>query len=257
VLARVAIAWPTVLVLAIGSGCAASSRPAAGIACRVAVDVGHDREHPGATSARGAPERTFNEALARTVVDALRAVGIDAFLVAASGDPIPPAARADLALAGGATLLVSIHHDSVQPQYLSSWVGSRGGLVAGDRFRGFGLFVARTSPAFDASVAAAATIADALLASGLSPSLHHAEPIPGENRELLDRRRGIYVFDELAILRHARIPAVLLEAAVIANPQDELDAASAGRQRAVASAIVAAAARQCGGLGADRERRAP
>jgi N-acetylmuramoyl-L-alanine amidase len=39
----------------------------------VAIDVGHDRDHPGAISARGVPEFEFNLALGREVMAALHA----------------------------------------------------------------------------------------------------------------------------------------------------------------------------------------
>ena len=37
----------------------------------------------------------------------------------------------------------------------------------------------------------------------LVPTLHHAEKIPGESRELLDAQLGIYRFDDLAALKSA------------------------------------------------------
>ena len=56
---------------------------------------------------------------------------------------------------------------------------------------------------------------------GREPSLYHAEPIAGENRPLLDRRLGVHRFDGLAVLKTATMPAVLVEAGVIVNPDDE------------------------------------
>ena len=57
---------------------------------------------------------------------------------------------------------------------------------------------------------------------GLWPSLHHAEKIKGENREIVDTQRGIYRFDELAVLRSAPCPAVLIECGIIKNRSEEL-----------------------------------
>lgn len=59
------------------------------------------------------------------------------------------------------------------------------------------------------------------MAAGEKPSLYHAEPIAGENRPLLDRRLGVHRFDGLAVLKTATMPAVLVEAGVIVNPDDE------------------------------------
>ena len=53
------------------------------------------------------------------------------------------------------------------------------------------------------------------------PTLHHAEKIKGENRELIDRELGIYLFDDLVVLRTAQCPAVLFESGVIINPYDD------------------------------------
>ena len=54
------------------------------------------------------------------------------------------------------------------------------------------------------------------------PALHHAEKIKGENRELIDRELGIYLFDDLVVLRTAQCPSVLFKSGVIINPYDDL-----------------------------------
>lgn len=59
--------------------------------------------------------------------------------------------------------------------------------------------------------------------AGFTPSLHHAEPIKGENRPIIDAKLGVLRFDGLIVLKSARIPALLLEAGVIAHPEEELD----------------------------------
>ena len=56
----------------------------------------------------------------------------------------------------------------------------------------------------------------------MRPSLHHAEPIEGENREVIDRLNGVYRFDDLVVLRSAAMPAVLLEAGIIKHREEEL-----------------------------------
>ena len=83
----------------------------------------------------------------------------------------------------------------------------------------------------------ATTLGTALLKKGFTPSLHHAEPIAGENRELLIPEKGIYIFDELIVLKTATSPAVLLEAAVIVNPDDDALAGSEKFRLAVAESV--------------------
>jgi N-acetylmuramoyl-L-alanine amidase len=50
-------------------------RPATATHFAIAIDPGHTREQPGAISARGVPERAFNEALSAQVVASLRRAG--------------------------------------------------------------------------------------------------------------------------------------------------------------------------------------
>ena len=52
--------------------------------------------------------------------------------------------------------------------------------------------------------------------------MHHAEPIPGENRLFADRLNGVYYFDDLVVLKTATQPALLLEAGIIVNRTDEV-----------------------------------
>lgn len=94
-------------------------------------------------------------------------------------------------------------------------------LAYSDHFLGYSLFVSAAGTRVDTSMKLAGALGDSLLSSGFTPSLHHAVPIPGENRVLLDRSRGIYRFDDLIVLRTAGVPAVLLEAGVIVNRREE------------------------------------
>jgi N-acetylmuramoyl-L-alanine amidase len=57
--------------------------------------------------------------------------------------------------------------------------------------------------------------------AGFSPSQHHAEAIEGENKPWADQINGVFYYDNLVVLKATVMPAVLLEAAVIANRQDE------------------------------------
>lgn len=224
--------------------CTASTASQA-VGCAVAVDIGHSVQHPGATSARGVGEWKFNVALARQVSDALTLAGIRAALLDPQGNGISLLERPAAALKAGATLLISLHHDSVQPRYLSRWEWAGREQSFSDLFKGYGLFVSTRNPAVSESLAVATAIGDAMLAGGLRPSLHHSEQIPGEGRPLLDPVRGVYQYDDLVVLASATMPAVLIEAGVIVNRDEELDVASPQRQAMLASAVVAAATGHC------------
>jgi N-acetylmuramoyl-L-alanine amidase len=214
-------------------------------ACKVAIDIGHFRQSPGATSARGEPEWVFNGALARKLDDALRRLHIATILLNPAGESIDLRQRPADALAAGATLFVSIHHDSVQDSYLSRWQWGGQDRLYSDNFSGYGLFVSAKNPAFEESLAVAHAVGDHLLAIGLHPSLHHAEPIAGENRPLLDAERGIYRYDDLVVLKTSEVPALLIEAGVIVNRQDELILSQDGFRQRFAEAVAGAIAERC------------
>ena len=168
-----------------------------------------------------------------------------AFLIGESGLPLALRARSAAAERAGARLLISLHHDSVQQRYLEPWTFAGRRLDHSSHARGFSLFVSAENPFFAASRALAVRIGAALRAAGRRPSRHHGEPIAGESRPLLDAASGVYRFDELAVLRSATMPAVLLEAGVIKHRDDELVVASAAFQADVAQAIVGAAEQAC------------
>ena len=238
--------WLAFVALLSASGAEAACQPSR---YKVALDVGHHRAAPGATSASGVSEFTYNLRLAETVSAALTGAGFTAhFVIGGSGAPIALEERTRQAQAGGAALFLSLHHDSVQPQYLSAW--QVGGAVQrySDRFRGFSVFVSDLNRQAQASRAFGAILGGALLARGMTPSLHHAEPIPGENRPLLDGRLGLYRFDGLAVLRTAAMPAVLLEGAVIVNREEEAQVRSGLVASRVAAAVVPAVREFCGRL---------
>lgn len=213
--------------------------------CLVAVDIGHTKQKPGATSSRGVVEWQFNSNLATKLVSSLKNNGVPAILLNASSNPISLQDRTRAAKEAGATLFISIHHDSVQPRYLSQWEWEGSNHLFSDLFSGYGLFVSSLNPAFDESKRVANKLGDTLLASGLKPSLHHAEKIPGENRPLLDAVRGIYQFDDLIVLKTATMPAVLVEAGVIVNRDEELQVTKSDYQAKIVDAISIASIDYC------------
>lgn len=211
-------------------------------AALVAVDVGHFLAEPGVLSARGRPEFEFNRALALDLRDALEARGDRVRLIGAAGDAAVLSRRT--AAAHGASLLLSVHHDSVQPHYLEEWDHAGETRRFSDRFAGFSLFVSRRNPDPAASLACASAIGAALRAAGFAPSLYHAEPIPGESKPFADRLNGVHYFDNLVVLHTATQPAVLLEAGVIVNRAEELRLGEPATRQRIAGAV-AAGVRKC------------
>jgi len=210
--------------------CASASAHAA----TVAVDVGHFIEEPGATSARGRPELDFNRDLAVEIESAARRDGLKTMLIGADGFMSQLTRRT---AAAAADFLLSVHHDSVQPHFLEPWEFDRVERPFSDRYSGFSLFVSRKNRSLARSLACASAIGEALRGAGFSPSLYHADPIPGENKPFADRRNGVHYYDNLIVLKTATTPAVLLEAGVIVNRDEELRLQSEEVRRRIAAAV--------------------
>ena len=217
----------------------------------VTLDVGHTLARPGATSARGVGEFFFNRAFAAAVETALAARGIAFVEMGGDGQATDLYARARNARG---RLFLSLHHDAVQPRYLSQWLYDGASRPYSDRYSGFSLFVSRRNPLAQPSLHCASRIGQSLRAAGFTPSRYHAEAIPGENRPFADEVNGVHYFDDLVVLREAAMPAVLLEAGVIVNRDEELRLAAAEEQRVMAQAVAAGVA---GCLGKAPSARGP
>ena len=179
---------------------------------RIALDVGHSIKQPGAYSARGVGEYYFNKAIATALLRSLQKFGqLDAFIINPHGASISLAERTRQAANKRATLFLSIHHDSVQRRYVKEWTVDGKMRLYSDNFSGFSVFVSRKNRTFAESLKFARLLAEAMIARGFSPTLHHAEKIPGEGRTLLDKNLGLYEFSDLVVLKTAAMPAVLLE----------------------------------------------
>lgn len=212
----------------------------------VALDIGHSPSHPGATSARGVPEFEFNRDLAAVIDGALRDGGWRTRLINADGTIGKLAERARQS--EGADVFLSIHHDSVQPKYLSTWQVAGKARRYSDRFHGFSLFVSRKNRFPTESLRCASAIGESLRRAGFDPALYHAEPIPGENRPFADKANGVHYFDDLVVLKQARSPAVLLEAGVILNRDEEENLVQAVTRKDIANAVREGLAGCMGGI---------
>lgn len=74
-------------------------------------------------------------------------------------------------------------------------------------------------------------------ASGFKPSKHHGEAIEGENRDAADEANGVYYHDDLVVLRTAKQPAVLFEAGVIVNRDEEVMLARVDMRERIGRAV--------------------
>jgi N-acetylmuramoyl-L-alanine amidase len=221
---------------------------------RIILDVGHTPELPGTLTARGRTEYEFNLNLAKQVRSTLLErglVNVDLLLMRGGRDSLYE--RVNVANSTRPDLFISLHHDSVQPIYLHRWFVNGKKQEYSDRFSGYSLFVSKRNPYWRQALTFATLLGDQLLAHNMHITLHHAEPIAGEHRDLLDATRGIYSFDELIVLEGVQAPAVLLEAAVVVNRDEELVADSRPRRDLIANGIFNALEKYCATLGATSE----
>lgn len=207
---------------------------------RIALDIGHSKKRFGATSARGRREYDFNRRFVLELFTmAKKRPLIDFFIINLPGTDIALRERTRIASLGKADLFLSIHHDSVNEKYLRTWQYGGKERIYSDAFRGHSLFVSSENPEFDASFAAAKMIGRHMRAIELVPTLHHAEPIKGENRKLLSKHLGVYDVP-FAVLRHARSPSVLFEVGVIIHRDEEALLDKRAYRRKIQVALLAA-----------------
>jgi len=208
-------------------------------AASIGVDVGHYFAKPGVISARGVTEFEYNRQLSREVADALQLSGHKVLLIGADGLAENLGSRAPRA--AGMDLFISIHHDSVQPRFLSIWEVDGEQLLYSDRFSGFSLFVSRLNGYTEQSLKCASAIGAAMRKAGFIPSRYHADPIVGENRPFADEANGVHYFDNLAVLKTASIPALLCAAGVIVNRDEELRMRDPAVRKRIVESIMAGA----------------
>jgi N-acetylmuramoyl-L-alanine amidase len=232
--------------------------PASAAEFVVVLDPGHSPKSPGAVSARGVVEVEFNDRLAAEVKKHIEAVrGIRVVLSRRPQEELGLKQRVERIHAADPDLAVSIHHDSVQPRFLSEWEHQGRKLRYSDRFSGFSLFVPTRGYYAEISRMAARRLADRLIAEKQPFSTYHAQKIPGESRKWVDSSRGIFAGDFLYLARRLRVPFLLLEAGVIVHREEEARLSDPGEVRRLAGHIATAVTGLKRRFESDRSRRRP
>jgi N-acetylmuramoyl-L-alanine amidase len=217
-------------------------------AFRIALDVGHTPDVPGATSARGVAEYQFNLALAKQIEKHLTAAGFAKTVLFLTTDAprLGLFKRVARANAWPADVLLSIHHDSVPEYLMETWEFQGEQHQFSDRYPGFALFVSNRNADPKGSLRFGKLLGEHLQARGLHYTPHYTDAIMGHRRrELLDAKAGVYRYDQLVVLQYTHMPAVLLEAGSIVNRDEELQLATPQRQALVGAAVTQAVDRFC------------
>ncbi len=213
----------------------------------IALDAGHSIKTQGAISSRGVAEFEFNRQLVLTLDAEFKKRHVTTTLIAIEGRTEDLVSRPRKAKEAGAQLFIAVHHDSAKARFHQDWeFEGRPRKFLDDRFRGFSLFVSRNNPQWPQALKCASAIGAQLIAAGFKPSRYHADAVLGESREFADEANGVHFFDNLAVLRHATIPALLFEAGVIVNRDEEVMLTHQATRQGIAGAVAAGVA-ACGG----------
>ena len=167
-------------------------------ASEVAVDVGHTLAASGAVSARGGREFDFNRVLATRVAAALGERTLSVRPITFDGRIASLEARPEQA--AGADFFISIHHDSVRPEFLEEWRWQGALQTYSDRHRGFSLFVSRDNPDLATSLRCASAIGARLRRLGFVGATHHADSLTGQARPYADADNAVHYYDNLIVL---------------------------------------------------------
>jgi N-acetylmuramoyl-L-alanine amidase len=211
----------------------------------IALDVGHSVLRPGAISASGQTEFSYNLKLVQTLDVALSSHGYSTLKIGFDGKADRLTDRTNSSNQAAAKLFLSIHHDSVQPRYLKYRYLKSKRQHYSDFATGFSLFVSRKNTYLSESLRCASAMGKTMINAGFRPSPHHAEKIEGENREWADQDHGVYYYDDLVVLKSAQMPSVLLEAGVIVNPNEDIQLQKPETRLHIAKAITKGM-RDCG-----------
>src|SRR5258707_2446873 len=215
---------------------------------RIVLDVGHTAESEGAISARNVAEFVFNLRLAQRIEEKLKAEGFAETRLLLTEGKAKPSLVKRVAAANNlhADLFLSIHHDSVPNKLLDDWEFEGKKSHFSDRFSGYSVFVSRNNPDFKTSLSFAELVGREMKAQGLQYAQQYTQPIMGRYRHpLLNKETGVYSYDQLVVLRKARMPAVLLEAGSIINRDEELKMDSPERRDIISSGVTAAVREFC------------
>jgi len=177
----------------------------------VVIDSGHTMKEPGAISALGITEWQFNTRMADVLSSVLRERGYTVIRI----ENLPLSNRPIVFNKSGGDILIMIHHDSVQPKYLTKqWTYNGKVYKYTDDIRGYSVFVNGKSPK---SIELGLYIGASLWSNSFVPSTHHKENIKGERRKPINEIAGLYEFNDLYVLKRIDKPGVLIECGVIVN----------------------------------------
>ncbi|MDO9105984.1 MAG: N-acetylmuramoyl-L-alanine amidase [Methylovulum sp.] len=236
----------------------------------IVLDAGHEPSRPGATARCRLKEVAYNDAVVAELAMALSAYRVILTRTAQAEIPLQQGvlrqylgsdaqalwdknpsllARAALANEKQADLFISIHHDSTAERHQISdpqLCGGQGGEKLHEAFKrqyriGFNIFIDNNAaePRRSLSLRVAKLIGKRLRASGRVASDYHDDDCL--SCRMIDGDLGLW-HQDLAVLRHTRMPAVLIEVGNLIDVEDETFISTAAFRRQFADLIKSALA---------------
>ena len=201
-------------------------RPAPGRPVRtIVLDPGHGGKDPGNQEGRR-QEKQYTLEFAKDVRDLLTKAGFRVVLTRSSDAYLAPESRPQIARQRGADLLISLHFNSAD--------GPGGSAV-----RGSEVYCLTAANAYSTNDRAEAGRRDWL--TGNRNDLRNLQLAYQIQKALVEKAgsedRGVKRA-RFAVLKHAEMPAVLVEAAFMTNPGDARKIYDTAQRRALAQAIV-------------------
>lgn len=173
-------------------------------------DIGHNQKNPGAISSTCVGEFQYNKSLVQELLkieNTSNSKNINGLSISFQ-DRKKDSFHKDF--------FVSIHHDSVQSFDLGQTKCPSSSISSG-----FSIFVSKKNKFFEDSFRFAQILGYFLQKEGLKINTYHNLDIEKERKTFLSSKYGVYQYDDLIVLKNAESPAILLEAGVIVNPQEE------------------------------------
>lgn len=219
----------------------------------IVLDAGHEPSHPGAMGTCGVKEVNYNDKIVKSLAKVLsknyrimltrddgKEVDVQNEKLAELLRDVEKSkwsqhkqlySRPAIANLNNAALFISIHHDSNATKQIITkpeLCGGKGGITVRDEFKmkyiiGYNIFVNddKQSAQRDNSLRLANLIGKQMLGINRKPSNYHVYP-DGDCKSCrpINKVTGVW-YEDLAVLRNAKMPAVLIEVGNIVDTDDE------------------------------------
>ncbi|MCB0353710.1 MAG: N-acetylmuramoyl-L-alanine amidase [Bdellovibrionales bacterium] len=190
----------------------------------IMFDSGHTNREPGALGVQGEFEKKYNDTLVDELIALLnRDESFRTYRSAEPDEEISLEERSFRANRISADLFLSIHHNSVNEEKIEyfSLEGRTAARTREDR-QGYSLYISAKNPRITDSLWFATALGKRLEEIGRESYSIHSKSSPPAGQQLMNKRYGIFQYDNLAVLKAASMPALLFEVGFIVDEKDDI-----------------------------------